>query len=443
MTKNNRKAQFITRAREIHGDTYDLSCVDYINNKLKISLECSIHGKFLIRPNDLIDKQRGCPECGKLRGVEKHTSSKEQFIEKAIVIHGSKYDYSKVNYINALTKIEIIDKDGDSFFQTPANHLSGHCSVKERNNKFRTEYVWDTNRFIFEARKLHKNKYDYSKVNYIRAHDKITIICREHGEFDQQPYLHLAMQGCPKCSNSVSSDHLQIINFIEELGIEVIVNDRKILSGFELDIWIPTHNLAIEYCGLYWHSKRNELDHVTKHNKCDELGIRLLTIFSDEFKFKKEILFSKIKQILVPSILNNADIHSIDHETTETFIIKNSFLPDYNFDQSFGIFENNELMSVLTYNKNKINFCSNKQYNNLFSILFSNTCRNDLYYDMIIDRRLFSGISLIDNDFKIIGILPHDFYYTDHYKRYDNLEEIPNLSKVWDCGKIHFRRNPR
>ena len=64
-----------------------------------------------------------------------------------------------------------------------------------------------TKLFISKAYKIHKNRYDYSKVNYINAKTKITIICREHGEFTQIPDFHINRKcGCPKCSNNVKLD---------------------------------------------------------------------------------------------------------------------------------------------------------------------------------------------------------------------------------------------
>jgi very-short-patch-repair endonuclease len=136
-------------------------------------------------------------------------SKNDKFIEKAIAIHGDKYDYSKVTYKTAKIKIIIGCKDHGEFEQTPSNHLSGfNCQKCANNGKMTTE------QYVSRATIAHKDKYDYSKVNYVNADKKITIICKEHGEFEQIPDFHLNRKcGCPKCANNVT---LTIYEFTEK-----------------------------------------------------------------------------------------------------------------------------------------------------------------------------------------------------------------------------------
>jgi very-short-patch-repair endonuclease len=125
---------------------------------------------------------------------------KYNFIEKAKAIHKNRYDYSKVHYINAKTKIIITCKQHGDFEQSPTNHLSGfNCQKCAKNLKI------NTTTFIEKANMTHNNKFDYSKVNYVNADTKITIICKEHGEFEQIPDFHLNRKcGCPKCANNIT-----------------------------------------------------------------------------------------------------------------------------------------------------------------------------------------------------------------------------------------------
>jgi very-short-patch-repair endonuclease len=125
-----------------------------------------------------------------------------EFIEKSNLKHNNKYDYSLVKYINTKTKITIICKIHGQFEQRPSNHTSGSgchkCSIINRPVNKKS----NTNEFIIKARLKHNDKYDYSKVNYINDYTKIIIICKEHGEFKQQPNSHLRGTGCPGCSNT-------------------------------------------------------------------------------------------------------------------------------------------------------------------------------------------------------------------------------------------------
>ena len=120
----------------------------------------------------------------------------EEFIAKAEQIHGVRYTYSKVNYIDAKTKVIIICPIHGDFEQTPNNHLSGKgCAICSNNINSTTE------EFTVKAQIVHNNKYDYSLVQYTSSKIKVTIVCPTHGAFEQKPYTHLYGNGCPGCAN--------------------------------------------------------------------------------------------------------------------------------------------------------------------------------------------------------------------------------------------------
>lgn len=120
----------------------------------------------------------------------------ESFIKKAKKIHGDKYDYSKVDYKNNRTKVCIICPTHGEFWQRPSKHLIGQgCPICSGNKKMTTE------EFISRAKEVHGDKYDYSKTVCDGTHNKTTIICPIHGEFEQMPKEHLVGKGCNLCSN--------------------------------------------------------------------------------------------------------------------------------------------------------------------------------------------------------------------------------------------------
>jgi hypothetical protein len=119
----------------------------------------------------------------------------EEFIEKARKVHKDTYDYKKVNYIGALTKVTITCKIHGDFEQTSTKHLSGQGCPKCGGS-----YQYTTPEWIIEARKVHKDTYDYKKVNYVNALIKVTITCKKHGDFEQTPAMHLSGGGCSKCA---------------------------------------------------------------------------------------------------------------------------------------------------------------------------------------------------------------------------------------------------
>ncbi|HGX8664189.1 TPA: DUF723 domain-containing protein [Escherichia coli] len=118
----------------------------------------------------------------------------EEFIAKARAIHGDKYDYSKVVYKNYSSPVTIICPVHGEFPQRPDNHLMGKgCRECGGNAPLNTET------FIAKAKAVHGDKYDYSKVVYKGATDKVIIVCPVHGEFEQIASNHLAGSGCDKC----------------------------------------------------------------------------------------------------------------------------------------------------------------------------------------------------------------------------------------------------
>ena len=121
----------------------------------------------------------------------------EKFITKAQVIHGDKYDYSKVEYKNTNTKVKIVCKIHGEWEQIPKNHLKGHGCFECGRDSLRT----GTEQFIEKAQEIHRDKYDYSLVDYKNAGTSIKIICKVHGEFEQLPRNHLIGDGCKKCAN--------------------------------------------------------------------------------------------------------------------------------------------------------------------------------------------------------------------------------------------------
>ena len=127
----------------------------------------------------------------------------ERFIEKAKKIHGSKYSYSKVNYRTCKEKVCIICPIHGEFWQTPYNHINEKqgCPKCGKEKAIINETL-TTEKFIEKARKIHGDKYDYSKVDYKGNKVKVCIICPKHGEFWQTPANHTNIrlkQGCPKC----------------------------------------------------------------------------------------------------------------------------------------------------------------------------------------------------------------------------------------------------
>jgi superfamily II DNA or RNA helicase len=225
--------EFIDIALKIHGDEYDYSKVNYINNREKVVITCKTHGDFNMQPSNHTHatKPQGCPKCyGKIK------SNTKDFIEKAKNIHGDRYDYSLVNYINTKNKIKIICGVHGEYEQLPSDHLSGqNCS------KCSGVYKPTTEEFIIKAKNKFSDIYDYSLVEYVDSKQKVKIKCSTHGIFEQTPTTHLKGLGCPICVNGYSKQYkLNLINDLE-------YSDLLHMDPFELYTIIGQGNLPTDF----------------------------------------------------------------------------------------------------------------------------------------------------------------------------------------------------
>lgn len=175
----------------------------------------------------------------------------EEFIQKAKLIHGDKYDYSLVNYTGGQIPVKIICPEHGIFEQRPAKHIFGQGCPKCNGTRLKT-----TEEFIKQAKEVHGDTYDYSKTEYGKNNrDPVIIICKLHGEFKQTPVHHINCKcGCPKCNMSHGEQILlqyfikNNIKYIEQYEVTVPSTIRKTKKIY-IDFYLPEYNTYIEYNG--------------------------------------------------------------------------------------------------------------------------------------------------------------------------------------------------
>lgn len=153
------------------------------------------------------------------------------FIAKAKVVHAEhNYDYSKVDYVNGKTKVEIVCAKHGSFFQAASSHLCGRkcrqCGIESRVAG-RTYSIDD---FIRVSNKSHGGKYGYDKVVYKTSQTEVIISCPEHGDFSQLAAVHLLGHGCPNCVGVAKLSTAEFINRAVGVHGNLYSYDRSIYT---------------------------------------------------------------------------------------------------------------------------------------------------------------------------------------------------------------------
>jgi len=303
--------EFIEKANSTHKNKYDYSKLQYSTNYADIIIKCPSHGYFRQRAGNHIYKKCGCPRCSFEATGVRFSKGIDKFVKQSILVHGNKYDYSKVNYFTTHFKVEIVCPFHGSFLQSPATHIRGvGCPKCAGNIKYTTE------EFISKAKQIHGNKYDYSEVTYNGNKRKVIICCRKHGEFLQKPNYHLSLkQGCPRCNTSNGENVISkflIDNKIKYISQKTFDDCKNPKSRCKLkfDFYIPNKNLLIEYDGRQHYKIGSFIKgrHITTKKELKEMqfrdnirnkyakqnGIKLLRI-----KYTK---FNQIDKILIKEL---------------------------------------------------------------------------------------------------------------------------------------------
>ena len=312
--------EFIKQAREVHGDKYDYSKVNYINARTKVCIICPEHGEFWQKPNNHIVLKQGCPKCKTVFLSKIQTLTTDEFIKQAREVHGDKYDYSKVEYVNNHTKICIICPEHGEFWQTPSNHINKqrprNCPLCGNIKRGKSNTLTQK-QFIEKAREVHGDEYDYSKVEYVKSSNKICIICPQHGEFWQTANMHLNGHSCPTCKIRSILEQ-KTINFLKKENITYEKEKKfewlKYEGNLRLDFYLPDYNIAIEcqgrqhfnYDSIFYKTYNDfvyqiERDKV-KFDLCQKHNVNIIYFKNKKTKndnifYEDKILISNIEEI--------------------------------------------------------------------------------------------------------------------------------------------------
>lgn len=282
---------------------------------------------------------------------------------------------SQLEWVKEKQKSTNLEKWG---FNSPA--LNEQVEQRRKNTmmeKWGVEFSGQSPELLQKSIKSRFQKYrdsileNYQNLNIIDIPKEGTLIIRcQKCDSDYQirnellrlRYFRYKVEPCLNCNPLQSykwTAQSDILEFISENlnGVEVIKGDRKILEGKEIDIFIPSLNLAIEFNGLWWHSElHKEKDyHLNKKIGCEEKGINLIHIWEDDWLWKKEIVKSRLLNKLGKNFrkiqARKCQIKGVPSAESKEFNDANHLQGNINASYKVGLYWQGELVSLMTFGK--------------------------------------------------------------------------------------------
>ena len=443
-------SRFVDKAKMVHGDRYDYSKVEYVNNRTKVVINCSLHGDFTQTPKNHL-KGQGCPKCGKEYARVYSKGDYTSFVNEVKSRFGDRYSFPniEVEYENSHSKVTVkCNLCGNTYQKIACDVLTsktGGCwckekkiiddKKKERKEKRRLEklaekkekkitlarermmsyptieadltdyvnvmtpipcrcktcghafmrsinaftYIKDNpcpecnkekisqertktnDKFIEDMNNLYGvGKYELLG-DYTKSREKVSIKCNDCGRtFTIEANSFLQGHGCPYHNCNSSTKEKEIAEYIKGItNCDIHTNDRTVLDGKELDIYVPERKIAIEFDGIFWHNENNKANnyHLEKTEDCEKNGIRLIHIFEDEWLKKKDIWKSMLNNIFETTpnkiFARKCVIKEVGVKDCTDFLNVNHLQGWCPSQIKLGLYYGDELVSVMTFGKSR------------------------------------------------------------------------------------------
>lgn len=451
------REKFIKRAQEKYGNQVDYSLVGEVKNARSIvTLKCVEHQRTY--NVELWWHLRGIKGCNLCSSPGKPLT-KERFIFKSQEIWGKgSFDYSSVSEkLNSKDPVTLFClKHELEFQQTPDGHYQGKNGCHKCESKLR---LTSFDEFLTRSKSMWgEDKYDYSRAELKHGvQGDVTLRCIKHDQvFTYSIFRHLrGLEGCHDCRTTFgpSKAESELANWVESLGIDVVRNDRSVLGGKEIDIWIPSLNVGIEFNGLYWHSeaKVGKHHHFNKSLKAREEGVTLVHVWEDDWKFKRELVEDHLLKCLgMSSTVAEPDslfLAWISVDVARNFWSSNSLeMFPRDFKKALGIFENDALSGVVMVD------CTSMGT----AVRLRSTHAHDVVsvlprvVDLVKDLGSF-GDFFFEADFALNALEPNPVdglafagftgVAARDRKNFGNVleEQVSPMNRFWDCGNMRWK----
>lgn len=366
------------------------------------------------------------------------------------------------------------------------NHQKYYESLpKKEKQKKLTSYQKLNNKYINRSNiKFITPEEEYKGVSNQVYYQFQCLNCNEQfSDYIDNGHAPICKTCNPYNPDYISNQEIEVYNFLKSIySYEIKQSDKSIINPYELDIVIPQLKLAIEYCGLYWHSEAQKTDqnyHINKANKCSKQGYRLVTIFEDEWTQKTNIVKNRLKSLLGVGEKYHArkcSINIITPKTAIEFIEQHHLQGNAVFKIAYGCFYDNNLVAVMTFGKPRydkkfdyelIRYCSIGNVIGGASRLFSKFLQDYKPNSVVsyCDMRWGNG-----NLYKQLGFtnvtqkITPSYSYTDFIRRFhrskftkkalvkqggsiykteQQLMKEKKMYKIWDCGQSKWSYTSR
>lgn len=286
--------EWVQKAREVHGDFYEYKKIYVADGETVLNLVCPTHGEFTQRAAQHI-KGQGCRLCGiGKQGAAKRQTTNE-VLDRVKAVDSEKtilevfHSPSGWRYRGVCEKHgEFVSDVGNYIYGT--KHYCGKCGKVASGESKRLA----KEEAIARCTEVHGNTYtylDFENSSVYTGNASITACCKKHGKFKQNLHDHLRGCGCRFCGNLISKGNLKIAEHLENLGIPIELEKsfRDSQGRMDVDVYVPSKNLAIEFLGIYWHSSKfKESSRLLKRKtRLEALGVNFLAVYEDELNLRE------------------------------------------------------------------------------------------------------------------------------------------------------------
>lgn len=340
---------------------YDLSAAVYAGMNKKIAFRCPAHGNMEMDAKNMM-ACRKCVKCMFDERAGKPRITQRKMLDRFAEAHGNTYDYSLAVYRGQQDPITIICKRHGKFQQKPEYHWNGSgcpwCFHEDRRGASQKDTLES---FSEKLATVFGSLLKVESDAYEGTYKSLRVVCTKHNvSVQSRPnYLLNGCNPCPKCNHMASKGEAEVFRFLSNLT-PATQRDRSILKPKELDVFMPEKRIALEYCGMFWHShgtqdeeRKDKRKHYNKYVACKDAGVRLITLYEQEWKEQnyavRRLLRNAVGKSKGKLMARKCDLQKVSNAEAKAFY--NRYHPqggDGN-GEHYGLFWNGKLVACMRF----------------------------------------------------------------------------------------------